>query len=251
MIAWTDDRKRTLRIAGIVLLLVLAFLGWFAWYKFFREVPQPPFDSADERFLYGSVGAEESVGIPYWILYVLPRVFPDKVPGNNSYVPKPGPSGFASFGVAWQFGKEWPVGFTQKTIGFPRVANNCATCHVATYRTAPNGETVFVPAGPNHTFNLEGFFRFLVECARDPRFNADAIMHEIDLNSDLSWIDKQLYRWILIPATRKALLERGPRFQWVFFHNSQSYWPDWGRGRDDAMNLTKYFLTTSLKVDQT
>jgi mono/diheme cytochrome c family protein len=252
MIAWTDERKRTLRITGIVLLLILALLGWFAWYKFFRVVPQPAFNSADERFMYGSVGAEESAGIPYWILYVLPRVFPDKVAGNNSYTypPRPGPAGFASFGVAWQFGKEWPVGFTQKTIGFERVANNCATCHVATYRRFPNDETVFVPTGPNHTFNLEGFFRFLVDCARDPRFNADAIMHEIDLNSDLSWIDKLLYRYIYIPATRKALLARGPRFQWIYFHTSQSYWPDWGRGRDDAMNLTKYFLTTS-PVDQT
>src|SRR5262245_49297914 len=135
MIALTDRTKRRLRIAGIVLLVILAFLGWFAWYKFFRVVPQAAFNTEDERFMYGSVGAEESVGIPYWILYVLPRVFPDKVPGNYSYAvanpepgglpipPKPGGAGFASFGVVWQFGKEWPVGFSQKTIGFPRVAN--------------------------------------------------------------------------------------------------------------------------------
>ncbi len=254
MIALTDRTKRRLRIAGIVLLVILGFLGWYAWYKFFRVVPQPDFATADERFMYGSVGAEESVGIPYWILYVLPRVFPDKVPGNYSYStanpkpgglpipPKAGGAGFASFGVVWQFGKEWPVGFSQKTIGFPRVANNCAICHTATYRRFPNDKTYFVPTGPNHTFNLEGFFRFLVECARDPRFNADAIMHEIDLNSDLGWVDKMLYRFVYIPQTRKALLARGPRFQWVFIHDSFTYWPDWGRGRDDAMNLTKYFL---------
>ena len=50
MIAWTPERKRTLRITGIVLFVVLAFLGWGAWYKLFRVVPQPPFDSGDERY---------------------------------------------------------------------------------------------------------------------------------------------------------------------------------------------------------
>ena len=243
-----NERKRRWQIAGIVVLILLALLGWFGWYKFFRVVPQQPFDTADERFMYGSIGGEENNGIPYWILYVLPRVFPDLVRPNR-YGPPPGPAGYASFGVAWQFGKEWPVGFSKKTIGFDRVANNCAACHTASIRRSPAENPIFVPTGPNHTFNLEMFFRFVVDCARDPRFNADAIMHEIELNSDLSWIDRQIYRWILIPATRKRLLERGPRFQWTYFHGLPA-WPDWGRGRDDAMNLTKYFLTTS-PVDDT
>jgi mono/diheme cytochrome c family protein len=241
MIAWTPERKRTLQITGIVLLVILALLGWFAWYKFFRVVPQPQFNSADERFMYGSIGSEETAGIPYWILYVLPRVFPDKMPG---------PAGYASFGLAWQLGKEWPVGFSKKTIGFDRVAQNCAVCHVASVRVSPMENPRFFPTGPNHTLNLEAFFRFLVDCGRDPRFNADAIMREIDLNSDLSWIDRLLYRFVYIPITRMQLLARGPRFQWIYFHEPPAYWPDWGRGRDDAMNLTKYFLTTS-PVDDT
>ncbi len=33
-------------------------------------------------------------------------------------------------------------------------------------------------------------FRFLVDCAKDPRFNADNLMHEINLVTDLSWIDR-------------------------------------------------------------
>ena len=235
MIAWTPERKRTLQITGVVLLVVLALLGWFAWYNFFRVVPQPPFNTAEERFMYGSIGAEDTAGIPYWIFYVLPRVFPDKMPG---------PAGYASFGVSWEFGKELPIGFTKKTIGFPRVAQNCAVCHLASYRLTPKDNPIFVPTGPNHTFNLEALFRFLVDCARDPRFNADAIMHEIDLASDLSWMDKQIYRFILIPITRQRLLERGPKFAWIYIHGLPK-WPEWGKGRDDAMNLTKYFLTTS------
>ncbi len=58
------------------------------------------------RFKYGSIGAERDAGIPYWIFYVLPRMFPEKIPG---------PNGFASFGVSWEQGQELPIGFTKKT----------------------------------------------------------------------------------------------------------------------------------------
>ena len=240
MFAWTPERKRTLRITLVTLAVVLAFGAWFGWYKFFRVVEPPPFASADERFLYGSVGGEESAGIPYWIVYVLPRVFPDKLPG---------PNGWASFGFSWQEGKELPIGFTKKTIGFERVGNNCAGCHVARYRLSPDGPPTFVPTGPNHTFNLEAFFRFLVDCAQDPRFNAGTLMNEINLAADLSWIDRMIYRFVLIPFTGKQLRDRGPQFAWIYKHGLPE-WPDWGRGRDDAMNLTKYFLT-KLPLDDT
>jgi hypothetical protein len=235
MFARTPERKRRLRITLVALLVILAFGVWFGWYKFFRVVPQPAFATPDERFMYGSIGAEDTAGIPYWIVYVLPRVFPDKLPG---------PTGYAAFGVSWEEGHELPIGFTKKTIGFPRVGNNCAGCHVARYRLSPGDTPKFVPTGPNHTFNLEAFFRFLVDCASDPRFNAGNLMNEINLAADLSWIDRMIYRFVLIPVTRKRLLERGPRFAWIYIHGLPK-WPDWGRGRDDAMNLTKYFLTTS------
>ncbi len=181
------------------------------------------------RFKYGSIGAEADAGIPYWIFYVLPRVFPDKLPG---------PGGYASFGVAWEQGMELPVGFTKKTIGFDRVANTCAVCHTASYRTSVDSNPVFVPTGPNHTLDLEAFFRFLIDCAKDPRFEPDVLMREINLVTDLSWDDALIYRYILIPITKKRLLERETQFAWLY-HPS---FPDWGRGRDDSMNLTKYFM---------
>jgi mono/diheme cytochrome c family protein len=166
--------------------------------------------------------------VPYWIFYVLPRVFPEKLPG---------PGGFASLGAAWEQGQELPVGFTKKTIGFPRVANNCAVCHTVSYRTKINENPTFVTAGPGHT-NVEGYFRFVIDCAKDPRFNADNLMHEINLVTDLSLIDGMIYRFLLIPITKKRLLEREEQFKWIY----RSDFPDWGRGRDDAMNLTKYFM---------
>ena len=216
------------------LLLVLLFVavgGIIGWYKFLREEPQPNWVTAtpDMRFKYGSIGAEHDAGIPYWIFFVLPRMFPEKLPG---------PGGYASLGVAWEQGQELPIGFTKKVIGFPRVANNCASCHTASYRKSADENPVFVPAGPNHTLNLQAFFRFVVDCARDPRFNADEIMSEIALVYDLPLLDRLIYRYVLIPITKKRLLEREAQFKWVYHEE----FPLWGRGRDDAMNLTKYFL---------
>jgi mono/diheme cytochrome c family protein len=156
-------------------------------------------------------------------------MFPEKLPG---------PGGYASLGVPWEQGQELPAGFTQKTIGFPRVGNNCAVCHVATYRTSADSIPTFVVAGGSNTTNVEGFFRFLIDCAKDPRFNADNVMHEIQLVTKLDLIDQALYRFLVIPITKKRLLEREAQFQWIY----RKDFPDWGRGRDDAMNLTKYFM---------
>ena len=216
------------------LVLVLLFVtvgGIIGWYKFLREEPQPSWVTAtpDMRFKYGSIGAEHDAGIPYWIFFVLPRMFPEKLPGAG---------GYASLGVAWEQGQELPIGFTKKVIGFPRVANNCASCHTASYRKSADENPVFVPAGPNHTLNLQAFFRFVVDCARDPRFNADEIMSEIALVYDLPLLDRLIYRYVLIPITKKRLVEREAQFKWVYHEE----FPLWGRGRDDAMNLTKYFL---------
>jgi mono/diheme cytochrome c family protein len=224
------QRNKFIRLA--VVLLVLGGAGaLFTWYKFFREEAQPEWITADPemRFKYGSIGAEREAGIPYWIFYVLPRMFPEKIPG---------PNGFASFGVAWEQGQELPVGFTKKVVGFARVGNNCASCHTASYRLSENETPTFVTAGTGHTLDLEAVFRFLVDCAKDPRFNADNLMREIGLVTDLSWLDRAIYRFVLVPITRKRLLEREQQFAWLYRHD----FPEWGRGRDDAMNLTKYFM---------
>ncbi|WP_199608610.1 c-type cytochrome [Flocculibacter collagenilyticus] len=218
-------------ITVLLLLALIATFAYFGWYKFFREEPQEAWVTAtpEMRFKYGSIGGEHEAGIPYWIFMVLPKMFPEYLPGNG---------GYASLGVPWEEGFELPVGFTKKTIGFPRVGNNCAVCHTAVYKKTPNGKRHFVPAGPSHTANIEGFFTFVVDCAKDPRFNPDNILEEIAMIHDLSFIDKLLYRFIIIPFTKKRLLERESQFAWVYRED----FPDWGRGRDDAMNLTKYFM---------
>ncbi len=227
--------KRRL-IAAAVLLLAAGIAGGITvWYKVFREVPQH-FESAQEQWKYGSLGGESDRGIPYWIWIVMPRIFGDKLPG---------PGGWQSFGLAWEPGKELPIGFSLKTVGFPRITNNCALCHAGSYRLKENENPTYISTGGGHTTNVQGMLRFMTDCAKDPRFNADTILSEIALVHKLDLVDRLLFRYGVIPMMKKALLEQGQKFEWM---NSPGH-PDWGPGRDDPMNLTKYFMT-SLPVDQ-
>lgn len=230
----SPSRWRKFKIILLVLFVLAVIGGYLGWDRGFRVKDDPERDSLvnaspEARFKYGSIGAENDAGIPYWIFYVLPRMFPEKLPG---------PGGYASLGVPWEQGQELPVGFSKKTIGFPRVANNCAVCHTTTYRSKPDETATYIVAGPGHTTDVEAFFRFVIDCAKDPRFNPDNVMSEINLVTKLDFIDQMLYRFLIIPITKKRLIEREQQFQWIY----RKDFPDWGRGRDDAMNLTKYFM---------
>ncbi len=231
-----SPRTKRRILTWLVVLVVLGGAGaWFGWYKFFREEPEPIWANEAERFKYGSIGAEATRGIPYYIWLVLPRVFPEYVPG---------PGGYKAFGLVWEEGHEMPVGFTKRVIGFPRVANNCAICHVGTWRSKEDETPHVVPTAPAHTTDVQGILRFLTKCGQDPRFNASTLLAEINREVKLSTIDSLLYRFVLIPLTRSALQRQDHALAWM----NRPHWPDWGRGRDDPMNLTKYFMT-SMPVD--
>src|SRR5580765_5931604 len=167
-------QKRLWKILAVLALLTLVTLV-FGWYKFFREVDQPASITGDpaQNFLYGSIGSESQAGIPYWIVVVLPRIFGDE------YLP--GPGGYASLGLPWEEGREFPTGFSKKTVGFDRVAFNCALCHSTRYRLVENQTPVIVAAGGSNTADIQGLLDFFSKSAGDPRFNADAILTEIDL----------------------------------------------------------------------
>lgn len=220
--------KRRLRKIGVVLLAIGVPAGLFTWYKFFREVPQPAWITGDDEknFLYGSIGSESQAGLPYWIVIVLPRIF------GSEYLP--GPGGYASLGLPWEEGQELPVGFSKKTIGFERVAFNCALCHATQYRLADSQTPTIVAAGGSHTADIQGLLEFFSRSAADARFNADTILTEIDLAYRLGPIDRLIYKYLLIPMTRKQLIQQGQEFGWA--HSR----PRWGPGRDAPMNLTKF-----------
>ena len=215
---------RTWIVFGILALLLVAG-GVFTYVEFFREEPAPYFASDEEHFLYGSVGTEAQEGIPYWIWLVLPRVFPEYLPG---------PGGYAAVGVLAPDGHEMPIGLSKVTVGFPRVGINCAMCHTASVRTHPDDVPRIIAAAPSHQTAPQMYLRFLMACAADPRFTADTLLAEIDKNTKLSTLDRLLYRFVIIPQTRQALLQRRDRESWMDTR------PDWGRGRIDPFNPVKF-----------
>lgn len=247
----SDSRRRTFallclltalalggpRAAGAGNLAVTAGREWLL----IDGQPQPVEITGDprENFLYGSIGAESTAGIPYWIVVVLPRIFPDYLPG---------PGGYASLGLPWEEGKEFPTGFSKKTVIIPRVGFNCALCHSTQYRTSPDAKPVVVAAGGSNTADIQGLLDFFSKAANDRRFNAKTILTEVDSSYKLRWYQRLLYRFVLIPLTRANLREQGRQFAWT------AQRPRWGPGRDAPMNLTKFnFLgeTDDHSVDHT
>lgn len=194
------SHKRTGALAWLVVLLVLVLGGVTVWYKMFRKVPQPGWIAANKRseFLYGSIGAEGSAGIPYWIWLTLPRLFPEYMPG---------PGGYASLGFPWEETHEMPAGFSKKTVGYVRVAGNCAICHASSHPNGPHEAPTVFAVGPGHTAEVERLQHFYRQCAQDPRFTANDILDEVGMATRLSLLDRLLYRYVLIPRTRKQLIQ--------------------------------------------
>ena len=99
-----------------------------------------------------------------------------------------------------------PIGLSKVTVGVPRVGVNCALCHSASFRARPDDVPTIYPATASHQASDQAYERFLVACANDPRFTPDAILGEIAKNTRLSLIDRLLYRFSIIPDTRRDLL---------------------------------------------
>ena len=82
--------------------------------RFNRDEPVT-YATLEEHFKYGSTGGERESGIPYWIWKVLPKMFPEYLPGKT-YVP--GPS-ICSLGFLYEPGKDLPIG-----VSTPQHAGN-------------------------------------------------------------------------------------------------------------------------------
>ena len=228
---------------GLIVSIACVFglLGYAGWYTLFRTTPGP-FDGAgvsDEAyFKYGTIGVEPTTGIPFWIWTVLPSVFPDLLPG---------PGGYESLGAIQEPGQATPIGFPIQDIGaFPRVGINCAVCHTSAYRTnAEDAEPALVLGGTSQGFDVLSYQRFLFNAAADPRFNAGVLLPQIaEANPDFSWLDRQFYRLLVIPATKNELLATSSNWEWSYRN------PDWGPGRIDPFNPVKFGILEQ-PVDET
>lgn len=216
-------RRGVVSLVVVGLVASLSAAAGVAWSKLYRR-ERPTFRDAEEAFKYRSIGNIETQGLPYYVWLVLPRVFGAYLPGNG---------GYASLGLAWEPGRETPVGFAKETVGFPRIAFNCALCHAGSYRTEPGGAATVVAAGPAHQADPQAYLEFLFRCANDPRFTADVLLPVIAQNVQLSFLDALLYRHVLIPRTRDALRAQSVAARWM--HDK----PRWGPGRIDPFNPVK------------
>ncbi|MEY2483631.1 MAG: hypothetical protein QOK24_2159 [Verrucomicrobiota bacterium] len=219
--------RRLLRILAVLLLLGLG-AGIVGWYKLFREVAIH-YESEEDHFKYGSVGTERPQGIPYHVWKALPALFPEKLPGAN---------GYASFGFLWEAGRDAPIGMPQKIVGFPRLGINCALCHTATYRSSASEPQKIVLGAPSSTFDLGRYLEFLTGCASDPKFTPENVLREIKKTEELSLLDSVLYRFLIIPQTKKALLKQKQDLAWMKEHGR----PPNGPGRVDPFNPAKFAI---------
>ncbi|WLB09521.1 cytochrome c [Bradyrhizobium elkanii] len=212
-------RRRT---SLIVLVLVVVGLACIAWYYLLRDVPQH-YKSEEDHYKYGSIGVEAASGMPYWIWRALPLVFPEKMPGPD----------YRSFGFIFEDGHETPVGMPLRTVGFQRIGINCGLCHTGSVRASAEAPRQIVYGAPNTTLDLQRYLRFLFACAGDPRFTADNILTAIRSMHELDWIEQVLYRFVVIPQTRKAILKQAHDLAWM------DGIPDWGPGRNSPFNPAK------------
>jgi cytochrome c5 len=212
------------RVVTVVVVIVLLLAGWVVYDNLLRHGPELVYSDTVQHYKYAAIGLGPSSRLPYWIFKVLPDVFPDLLPG---------PGGYAALGLITEDGADRPVGFAKRVFGYECIEANCSLCHTSLYRTAPGAKPVVVPGGPAHTLDLQGFQRFLYSAAADPRFNPGTIMDAIGKVHQFSWTEGLVYRNLIIPATKVALLEQKAEYAW------QESRPPQGKGRTDTFNPTK------------
>lgn len=213
---WRQHRFK-LAFAAVLICLVT--------YLMVRFIPERPvtYSSELDHFKYGSIGSEGSSGIPYWIFQAIPLL--DESRPANDY--------WQRFGFVYEAGQELPIGFSQRTVqGIKRVWLNCASCHTGSITS--DGSTQIIIGAPANTLRLYDFIQFMRQVGLDNRFEANKMMAVIDqLNPDMDWIERLLYRYLVIDSARSGL--QGLREQLAFL----DWQHNWGPGRVDTFNPYK------------
>ncbi len=183
-------RRRATTVLGLLMVFNLLALGPVAL-KALKGVPVT-YESFEAHFKYGSVGSDNlKAGLPYWLFRVLPRVFPDRLPDD-------GRPGYEAFGFVVERAPEdhrplmdRPVGFSKRRVGIrikrlgvdwglDLVGLNCALCHAGTVRTSALERPQVILGMPSPTADVEQFFQFLFETAKDPKFSPDTMLGAIE-----------------------------------------------------------------------
>jgi cytochrome c5 len=110
-----------------------------------------------EFFLHGTMSSEF---VPERVLKAFVAAYPDLYPGGS----------FSAYGTIVEPGDDLPIGFTRRKVahlgGELSIGINCAVCHVAELRDAPDHSPIRVIGRPSQ-FNIYAFFgAFSVAMAR-------------------------------------------------------------------------------------
>src|ERR1700736_23098 len=193
-------KRRRRRWIVVAIIAVLGLVAFSAYRQVMRIDADVKYDNDEDHFKYGSIGSDKA-GIPYWIWKTMPEVCSSQRPG-----------GYASLGVVQEPGKDTPIGFSKRRIGFfEQVGPNCALCHTTSLRRSKSAHPEFYLTGPSNQLDLMGYFHFLFSCARDPNFTTENVIAAIDKHIDVGIVDGLFYR-LAIPEVRAALVDRGPKF---------------------------------------
>ena len=187
--------------------------------------PDPIFDDPAEQFKYGAIGLAIEARVPLYVWEVLPDLCGDTLPDPSK--------GMASLGLIYEDGKDLPIGFARRDLGYPTVEPNCSLCHTANYRTEEGAPQQIALGGSAHMLDLQAFQWFLYDCADSPQFTAKNVVAKIKEKRDLGAFESFLYRWVIIPTAKTGLDTQRKAYAW------QKSRPDQGRGRTDTFNPTK------------
>jgi hypothetical protein len=227
---YQPERKFWRRVIAATCVAVLLLAAYFA-IRLQRDSPVTYAD-VEDHFKYGSTGGERDAGLPYWLWKVLPEMFPEHLPGK----------GLQSLGFIFDptrpHDQDLPVGVSKRNVqGIDRVFLNCAVCHVGTVRDTPESRPKIYTGMPAHNVDLQGFERFLFNCATDEKFNGDRIALEIRrIGGTDDWINRLLLRYVAVDLGRQRLLTLRQRFKFMDRE------PDCGPGRVDTFNPPKVLL---------
>ena len=215
------------RVLGLAVLLVAAAAAYL-YYDYHRDVAEAHFDDPVKQFKYGSTGGDRLAGIPAGIFKALPQLCRDYLPGE----------GWQSLGFVFEPGMDRPAGTSKRrTLGFDRIALNCAACHVGTYRETPQSTPVVVAGMPANHIDLGRFTQFLTDCALDERFNPWQVVQAAERTGEnYSLRERLLLQYIAVPAMREALILARYRFRFLGHEVTP------GPGRFDTFGPAKALL---------
>ena len=202
------SRKRWLWVAVAAVVAIVAVVAWLAYDRLLRR-EIPIYASDEEHFKYGSIGNDGETGLPYPSGASSPTVFAGSSARRRVAMPRSAsagkPAGAKPIRRSAFHGRGWG------SSGWRSTAPSATSPRIGLLPAAP----------PVHARRGEQHPRYPRLSAFPHRQRARSALHAgralpaMAERLELSWLDRLLYRYLLIPITRKRLIEQGDAFAWA------------------------------------